>query len=138
MTNLFTLEILTPEKSFFKSEVESIIVNTLTGQMGVLKNHVPMVVAISIGEVRIKTSNGSWVQAVLSEGFMEITDSNEVVILVDTAEWPHEIDVNRAMEAQRRAKEKMEKADSLKEYTRGKAAMLRAIERLKAVRKNRG
>ena len=54
MASTFYLEILTPEKKFFWGDVESIIVKTPTGEMGVLKGHVPMVVVIDIGTIKIK------------------------------------------------------------------------------------
>ncbi len=102
MSSTFYVEILTPERKFFWGDVETIIVKTPTGEMGILKGHIPTVVVIDIGSIKIK-KNGKWFEAVLSEGFMEVKQ-DQAIILVDTAEWPDEIDINRAKAAKARQK----------------------------------
>ena len=91
-----------------------------------------MVVAVSIGPIRIK-QNGEWLDAVLTEGFMEIKQ-DKTVILTDTAEWPNEIDVNRAKAAKERAEERLQRELSRAEYIRSQAALARALARLKVGR----
>lgn len=125
----FLLEILTPERKFFSGKVETIILKTPEGEMGMLANHAPTLVPVSIGSIRIKLDN-DWLDAVLSEGFMEI-HSNKTVILADTAEWPNEIDANRAKAAKERAAERLQSQLSKQEYMRSKAAMAKALARLK-------
>lgn len=129
----FYVEILTPEKRFFTGDIETLILKTPNGEMGVLANHTPMVSAVAIGIIRIK-QDGEWLDAVLSEGFMEIKN-DKTVILVDTAEWPDEIDINRASEAQERAAERLQSKLSYQEYMQSKAAIARAAERLKISKK---
>jgi F-type H+-transporting ATPase subunit epsilon len=97
--------------------------------MGVLEGHVPMVVAVDIGPVKIK-KNGEWQEAVLTEGFMEV-QPDKTIILTDTAEWPNEIDINRAKSAKQRAEERLQRQISQVEYMRSKAALSRALARLK-------
>jgi F-type H+-transporting ATPase subunit epsilon len=132
MSALFRLEIVTPERVFFTGDVEMVVIKTLLGEMGVLKDHLPMVVAVSVGSVRI-LQDGGWLEAVLTEGFMEITHE-KTVILTDTAEWPYEIDINRANAAIERAKERLQRKLSLIEYHRTQAAMARALARLRVTR----
>lgn len=129
MANTFTLEILTPERSFFTGEVEALIIETHDGEMGVLKDHVPMVVPVAIGPIRLK-KNGEWQEAVVTEGFMKITQ-DKTIILCDTAEWPDEIDANRAKAAEERARERLQHQMSKLEYMRSQAALRRALSRLK-------
>lgn len=131
--NTFYVEILTPEKKFFWGDIETIIVRTPLGEMGILKGHIPMVVIIDIGTVRIK-KDGQWIEAALSEGFMEVKQ-DKAVILVDTAEWPDEIDINRAKAAKDRAAERLLRKLNQTEYIQSKAAMARAMARLQ-VKKN--
>lgn len=133
MASTFYLEILTPEKKFFWGDVESIIVKTPTGEMGVLKGHVPMVVVIDIGTIKIKKDD-TWIEAVLSEGFMEVKQDT-AIILVDTAEWPDEIDINRAKAAKERAAERLMRRMNKEEYVQSKAALARAMARLKVKKK---
>jgi F-type H+-transporting ATPase subunit epsilon len=129
MANTFYLEIVTPDRKFFSGDVEMVILKTPEGEMGILKDHTPMVVAVAIGPIRIKR-DGDWLEAVLSEGFMEIR-RDKTVILADTAEWPNEIDINRAKAAQERATERLQSQLSRVDYIRSQAALHRAMSRLK-------
>ena len=129
MASEFHLEIVTPERKFFSGNVEMVILKTPEGEMGILKDHMPMVVAVAIGPIRIK-KDGQWLEAVLTEGFMEIKQ-DKTVILADTAEWPDEIDVNRAEAAKQRALERLQRQLSEAEYIRSRAALARALARLK-------
>ena len=97
----FLLEIITPEKQFFKGEAEQIICETESGKLGILKGHQTMVSALEIGEIQIKT-NGEWKSAFISEGFMEVR-RDEVVIFSQCCQWPDEIDGARAEESRIRA-----------------------------------
>ncbi len=127
-TNTFYLVIKTPERHFFNDAVEEILIETSEGQIGILPGHEPMITTVAIGPVKIKV-NGEWKEAVLSEGFMEV-NQDMVVALVDTAEWPEEIDANRAKRAEERAKERLQGKLSHIEYVRSQAALQRAISRL--------
>jgi F-type H+-transporting ATPase subunit epsilon len=109
-----------------------VILKTPEGEMGILKDHTPMVVAVSIGPIRIQ-KDGEWLEAVLSEGFMEIKQ-DKTVVLVDTAEWPNEIDINRAKAAKERAEERLQRQLSQAEYVRSKAALAKAMARLRVSR----
>ncbi len=129
MANTFYLEIVTPERKFFSGDVEMLILETSDGEIGVLKNHTPMVVSVAIGPMRIK-QNGEWIQAILTEGFMQIKQ-DKTIILTDTAEWPDEVDINRAKAAKQRAEERLQSQISQVEYIRSQAALARAVERLK-------
>jgi F-type H+-transporting ATPase subunit epsilon len=135
MANTFNLEIVTPDRKFFSGEVEMIVLKTPEGEIGILKDHMPMVVAVAIGPIRIQ-KDGDWLEAVLSEGFMKIMQ-DKTVILVDTAEWPNEIDINRAKAAQERAKERLQSQLSRVEYMRTQAALQRAFTRLQVSSKMR-
>lgn len=85
MASTFDLEIVTPEEKFFSGEVTMAILKTPNGEMGVLKGHMPMVVTVDTGPIKI-LKDGKWLQAALAEGFMEVKQ-DKTVILVDTAEW---------------------------------------------------
>lgn len=135
MANTFNLEIVTPDRKFFSGEVEMLVLKTPEGEIGILKDHMPMVVAVAIGPIRIQ-KDGDWLEAVLSEGFMKIMQ-DKTVILVDTAEWPNEIDINRAKAAQDRAKERLQSQLSRVEYMRTQAALQRAFSRLQVSSKMR-
>jgi F-type H+-transporting ATPase subunit epsilon len=124
----FKLHIATTERSFFSGEAESLIITTFDGEMGVMPGHMPMVVALENAPVKMKI-DGEWREAALSSGFAEIT-GDKAVIFADTAEWPEEIELNRAIEAKRRAEERLTARRSDVEYMRSQVALRRALTRI--------
>ena len=134
-SSVFPLEITTPTRSFFSGDVHMLIITTPTGKMGIMRHHTPMIVAVE-SDVIALTIGGSVKQASVTSGFLEITDE-KVILLVDSAEWPEEIDVNRALEAKRRAEERLHFKTSEREYVQSKAALARAAARLRATRRGK-
>ncbi len=130
MSDTFYIEVLTPDRKFFWGDVQSLVLNTPSGEIGILKNHMPIVALVDVGTIKIKKNN-NWIEAVLGQGFMEVT-KNSVIILVDTAEWPDEIDLNRAKAAKERAQERILRQANQTEYVQSKAALARAMARLAA------
>lgn len=131
----FHLEVVTPERKFFEGEAETVIVTTPEGEMGILKDHEPAVVAVETGIIKI-LADGKWQEAVVSQGFMEVTHKHTIAF-VDTAEWPHEVDVNRAKAAKERAEERLQQQLALVEHLRSQAALARALARLKITNQNK-
>ena len=129
----FNLHISTPEKLFFNNDVENVILTSIEGELGVLAGHIPMVTALATGAVKMLVK-GEWKTAFISGGFAEIKH-DEVVVLADTAEWPEEIEINRALEAKKRAEERMRLHESEVEYARSVAALQRAMTRLRIARR---
>jgi len=78
------VRIITPEKVFLSSETEQVVLPSITGGLGVLAGHAPMVTILEAGVLRYK-NNGSWTPAVLYGGFAEV-ENNQVTILVNGAE----------------------------------------------------
>ncbi len=129
MTDTLYLDIIVPDRRFFSDTVQEFTVKTPGGEIGVLSGHIPLTVAVSIGPVRIKKDD-QWRPCFLSEGYMEMID-NKAVILADAAEWPEEIDPDRARAAEKRARERLEtKLDHL-EHRYSESALQRALCRLK-------
>ncbi len=131
----FELSIMTPERQFFSGQVEALTVTGIDGQMTVLAGHAPMVVSLDIGEISIK-QDGTWRQAVNTEGFMEVL-GDSVVMFVQACEWPEDIDVRRAEEAKHRAEERIRQRQSILESQTSKIALARAMVRLRATHRYR-
>ena len=124
----FMLRIVTPDKMFFTGEVENLIIMSVDGEIGILPGHISMVVALESSPIRMKY-NGAWKHAALSGGFAQIK-GHEVNILADSAEWPEDIEVNRAIEAMKRAEERIQAHKSDLEYMRSQVALKRSLARL--------
>ncbi len=134
MEKLFTLEIVTPERSFFKGEVEAVVLETPTGQREVMKHTLPTVFILSGGVMRIK-QNARWMEAFAGEGFVRV-GARDTVIMAETCEWPYEIDADKVSEEIERLDEAMKKSQSMREYKMAKVQLAVQLARLNA--KKRG
>lgn len=83
--SVLSLEIVTPEKVFYSGEVEMAVLKTPEGEMGVLKDHMPIVVVLSAGLFRFQ-KDGKWSKADIDEGFAEIR-LNKIIIFTHDAQW---------------------------------------------------
>ena len=106
----------------------------MDGQLGVLANHGDMVVGLSMGEIRIQKEDDTWETALIGTGIMQDIN-NRMIILTEFAEHPDEIDEKRALEAKTRAEEQLRQKQSILEYHHSKAALARALARLKETQK---
>ena len=132
MAGTFYLEIVTPERQFFTGDAEALILPAVDGEMGVYPGHEPAVTAVEPGELRYK-AGGRWEPAAVGAGFAEIRQ-DRVILLVGFAEHPEEIDRKRAEAARERAEERLRQKQSIHEYYHSKAALARAMARLKTRR----
>lgn len=124
----FKLQVIAPDRIFLDDDAEMIEVCTTEGEIGVLKDHIPLTAIISPGILRIK-KDGTEKEAALHEGFLEIL-GDKVVILAESCEWPEEIDINRANEAKIRAERRLKSADGEINATRAELALRRSLIRL--------
>ena len=125
--NKFVVEIITPDRVFYKGDASMIEFTTTEGEIGVYKNHVPTTVVLAPGIVTIHESEGNK-RAAVHAGFAEILN-DKVTLLAEVAEWPEEIDVDRAKAAEARATERIaQKADGL-DVMRAELALKRALVR---------
>ena len=130
----FSLKIITPDRVFYEGEAIMVELRTTEGQIGVLKNHIPLTSVIAPGIIRIKESDTEVKTAALISGFVEILQDS-VTILAEVIEWPDEIDVNRAEEARVRAERRLaEKADTTN-MKRAELALERSVARIEAAKK---
>ena len=91
-----------------------------------------MIIATSIGEIRIDTPDGKKILGVVGEGFAQIVNNRVTMLVSITAERPEDIDRVRAEQALERAKERLRrKGKFLKEYKQTEASLSRALMRLK-------
>ena len=124
----FSLQVYTPEKVFFDAEVLSVTVETPSGRLSVLAEHIPMVCALSSGKLIIKTQSGTRL-AFHSEGFMEV-ERDRAEIFAQACEWPEEIDRERALSAAQRAEMRMKETVGTADAAWSNVALIRARARL--------
>lgn len=124
----FNLTIITPERSFFSDEVDMVIVNAIEGEMAVLKNRAPIITPLKTGKIRIFIDKKERVAAVV-DGYINVGKYSTIVV-TSAAEWPEEIDVDRALESKKRAEEAISERDKGKDVVQAQLALRRALNRI--------
>lgn len=132
---MLKFQITTPEKVLIDQEVESVTLPTEMGQITIMKNHVPLVANLVPGELKYK-HNGQDTFFAVSGGFVEVKKGNKVIILADTAEFGHEINLERAEAARDRARNLMETKDQ-KAFGLAAALLEKNLARIKVARRHR-
>lgn len=127
----FSLKVLSSDRVFYDGKCKMVILPAQDGQLGVLANHGDMVAGLTMGEMRIQKEDDTWETALIGKGVMQDIN-NRMTVLTEFAERPEEIDEKRALEAKKRAEEQLRQKQSIQEYHHSKAALARAIARLKA------
>ena len=105
MAEKIQLTIVAPDRTLFKGVVDEIYAPGMLGEFGVLEGHAPFFTEIDPGEVRFRTG-GQDRYAAVAEGFAEVS-ADKVTLLVEAAEFPEEIDLDRANEYLKKAEERI-------------------------------
>jgi F-type H+-transporting ATPase subunit epsilon len=132
MAKSFKVNIITPEKTAFESDAESVILPGSEGYLGIWANHAPLVTGILPGVVALKESGTGKTRFLsVSGGFVEVS-GNVVNIMCDSCERAGEIDRDRAKAALERAKQKLRSSDANVDKERARLAVERAQARIHA------
>ena len=124
------LKIITHEKIVFDSEIDELVVTTTSGQIGILKDHIPITTSLEIGVTKAKIGDSFKYFATMG-GVFQFKDNN-AVILTDVCEDSCDIDVTRAKAAKERAEARLAEAKAEIDTQRAQAALARALARLQA------
>ena len=128
--NIFKVEIITPDRVFFTGEADFLEFTAETGDLGVYKNHIPMTTVLAPGLVTIHSGDEEKVAAVHA-GFAEIL-GDKVTLLAELAEWPDEIDEQRAIAAKERAEQRLASHTDEIDVKRADFALKKALIRIDA------
>ena len=124
------LKIITHERVVFEGEVDELIIQTKTGQMGILKDHIPLTTVLDVGVTKARQDDKYRYFATMG-GVLQFKD-NVATILTDVCEDGCDIDVTRANDAKYRAKARLADNDAKIDSQRAHAALDRSLARLKA------
>jgi F-type H+-transporting ATPase subunit epsilon len=125
------VRVITPDKVVWDASAEEIVLPSSTGQLGILTDHAPLLTALDIGVMKLKTE-GKWTSIVLMEGFAEVED-NKVTILSNGAEEGSSIDSNAAQTALEELTLLVDQATTKKEKIDATLELRKAKARLQAV-----
>lgn len=129
----FILNITASSGEFYQGYCESLTLPTGDGVYGVQAGHNPVLVALHMGIAKF-TVDGETREVLVGDGIAEVTPTF-VLLLVDSAERPEDIDRNRAEAARIRAEERLQHKQSMHEYYQNKIALDRAMQRLQTAAK---
>ena len=127
------VRVITPDKVVWDAMAEELILPSSTGQLGILTDHAPLLTALDIGVMRLKSDAG-WTSIVLMEGFAEVED-NKVTILCNGAEEASSIDPKMAQEELEKVTLLVDEATTKKEKIEATIELRKAKARLQAIAK---
>lgn len=131
---VINVEIVTPYGMFFEGPVEMVVLTAKDGEIGIMADHTPMIAALTPGEVRLKI-NDQWKSLSATNGYAEI-GAQQVIIVVNAAEWPEQINIRRAEAALKRGEQRYHDPDlSEQEKKHARHAIERARARIKVYTK---
>ncbi|HBE16616.1 MAG TPA: F0F1 ATP synthase subunit epsilon [Cyanobacteria bacterium UBA11149] len=128
-----TIRVIAPDKTVWDSQSSEVILPSTTGQIGILTGHAPLLSALDIGVMRVRSEKG-WIPIALMGGFAEVED-NEVTILVNGAERGDTIDKEAARAAFTKAQEhfaQVESSENRQEKIQATQALKKARVRFQA------
>ncbi|MFW6125853.1 MAG: F0F1 ATP synthase subunit epsilon [Chloroflexota bacterium] len=128
-------DIVTAERIVFSAHVDVVIAPGSEGELAILPSHAPLLTTLAPGEVVVR-DDGEETAMFVRSGFLEV-NQNRVIVLADAAERAEEIDLQRAEEAKRRAKEMLQQRGPEVDLARAEAALQRALTRITIAQKRR-
>lgn len=132
--NSFHLEILTPEKVFYRGECVSLIVPISDGMLGVMANCEPLTASMTIGEAYYTRPDGEKILFSISGGMIDV-QNNTVKLLCEYALLPEEIDEELERREAEQARAELAKKQSHRDYLLSKHMLMNAVNNLKVKQK---
>ncbi|HVT74157.1 MAG TPA: ATP synthase F1 subunit epsilon [Lacunisphaera sp.] len=106
-----TLEIVTPEAKVYSDTIDSVVVPTVEGEIGILPGHIPLLTQVADGELRVTKGSQTHFLAI-SGGFAQIV-GDSVRVLAENAIDEAKIDERAVEEAMRRAEQNIREAKTM-------------------------
>ena len=121
------IEIVTPQGLKFSGNVDACTAPGIDGTFQILAGHASLLSMLNVGEIKFDFGDSTRFMAT-SGGFLEVK-SNKVTIMAETAEWAEDIEIERAREAERRARSRIEGGEG-EDIDRAQLALARALNRI--------
>lgn len=130
----FHVSIVTPDGTVYNDQTTMLVVTTVSGELGLMADHIPIIAALKIGELTVKheDSGEKDTYAAVNGGYVKF-DGKDAHVVADSAELQKDIDVARAQNAKERAEQILQHAresHDADELSRGRVHLARAINRL--------
>ena len=109
MSDIFIVEIISPDQTILKQETREVTIPSYEGQMGILNNHIPLITFLRPGIITIKTNNEK--KFYVEEGTVEFSNNN-LLILTSTAKDLTNFDKALINDLLKKAESQLNNADS--------------------------
>ena len=109
MSDNFLVEIISPDKSILKSESTEVVIPSYEGQMGILKDHIPLITFLRPGLITIKDNSGEKI-FFIEDGTVEFSN-NSLLILTSTAKSLDSLEKNSIDTIIKNSQEKISKGE---------------------------
>ena len=106
-----TLEIVTPEARVYSDTIDTVVIPTVDGEIGILPGHIPLLTLVANGELRV-TKDGKEQFLAVGTGFAQV-EGDKVSILAERAIVAEKIDEAAVEEAIKRAEAQLKDAAHL-------------------------
>ena len=110
MADKLSLEVVTPFRTVLNEDVDSVTLPGIEGELGILPEHVPLLTTLDTGIMSYVNDSGNTQAIAVHWGYAQV-DGNNVRVLAELAETADEIDLPRAQEAEKKAKELLQSGD---------------------------
>jgi F-type H+-transporting ATPase subunit epsilon len=127
---MFNFEVHTPRRLFYSGRVQAITLSLVDGEVGIYAKHSPFTALSVTGILRIKDEDGNWRAAFVSGGVLEVKEHKNV-LMAGSAEWPEEIEKERALDSKQQAEEVLKDSRLRFEIDQAREKLRHAEYRLK-------
>jgi F-type H+-transporting ATPase subunit epsilon len=126
-----TVRVIAPDKTVWDGTADEVILPSTTGQVGILTGHAPIITALDVAVMQVKSGKDQWTKIALMGGFAEV-DDNEVTVLVNGAELGENIDTQEAKSLLAAAEQQVSSAGSKEAQIEAAQAVKKARARFQA------
>lgn len=126
-----SIRVIAPDKTVWDTKAEEVILPSSTGQLGILKGHIPLLTALDIGVMRVRIDK-EWKPIILLGGFAEV-ENNNVTIIVNGVEENENLDPDTIQNQLNEATVALSEAETSKEKIEATQNLRKARARMQAI-----
>jgi F-type H+-transporting ATPase subunit epsilon len=131
------VDVVSAEESIFSGEAKFVALPGISGELGILPGHTPLITKIKLGAVRIERADNNEEEFVFVAGGILEVQPNSVTVLADTAIRGHDLDEAKANEAKKAAEEALANAKTDIDFARAQSEMMSVAAQIAAIQRLR-
>ncbi len=132
----FRLEILSPDRAFYRGECVSLIIPISDGMMGIMADHTPLTAAIVDGAVIFEKPDGERVVCAVTQGMVDVSSHGNVKVLCESALHPDEISEEQERRQAEEAMHQLREKQAHRDYVLSQLTFAKAVSHLRVKQHN--